>query len=448
MNQNKKKCSPLLLLLLIIVIVLAAIVSAMSIKASIVKPETPETPEISEQENEAEPEVETPEEPAADAKLMCNTVHDEIVPAEIKDVLISFLNTYFETQMNIPKEYKFLSEIRENLPDMTTYFGEEYQDQATVWQNALVYITSAKAINPNDMNWNTVNYTLQFNNADVGETSCHLDFYETSEVEFALLGGEKSTQAEVECSADLVLENGQWKLADYYREEDFFLAIDREYENGATAGSLAYICDETIKLYHDNLAAWINDRTSFNRGTYSPEMPTFDVAYDREAADEYIQTYTLVRNRESWSAYDHIGGNCQNFASQVLYTGGIPMDLDGAIWKFYSDEPDNNSSYTGRSPAWTSAPEFNEYARENTGFGLVAMVDANVFSLSCGDLFQVGGKDGTIAHTNVVSGCIMHGDEIQDILLNSNSNTRTNWPLTATYSASYCGIVICGYNNY
>lgn len=298
------------------------------------------------------------------------------------------------------------------------------------------------------MNWESVDYTLQANTVEASETSCHIEFYETSIVAFAMLDGMKSTQAEVECFADFVLEDEQWKLTKYYREEDFFLSIYKEFENGATAESLPHICDETIKLYHANLSAWIDDRTSVNNGEYSPEMPSVDVTYNRDLAGEYILTYTLTRNSDSWAVYDHIGGNCQNFASQVLYSGGIPMDLDGTIWKYYGDSPDNTSATSGRSPTWTSAPEFNEYARNNTGFGLVAVPDVNVFALSCGDIFQVGGKDGTIAHTNVVSGCVMHGEEIQDILLNSNSNTRTNWPLTATYSASYCGIVICGYNNY
>ncbi len=444
--MHKKKKSgfgALVYLLLLAVIIIAITVCAMSIINS-VKNNEPEPLEVPIEMNTADVTDITEPEPAASFSSVVE--NDSEVPPGAEQTLVEFLNTFYATQMNIPKEYKFLSDISSKLPDMRVYFDDEAQ--AEVWQNALVYLTTAKAIDPNDMNWLTASYTLHFNHVYSDATSCELEFYETSEVQFACLGGLKSKQAELECKAELILTDGQWKISSYYREEDFYLAIYREYENGATVGSLPYICDETIKLYHDNLSKWIDDRTAFNNGTATNDYLAYDVAYDRERARKYIEEYTLERNLDEWNAYDHIGGNCQNFASQVLYAGGIPMDLDGELWKYYSDEPDDSQSQYGRSPAWTSAPAFNSYARNNSGFGLVAGVDANVFSLSCGDLFQVGTEEGTIAHTNVVSGRVMHGDETAEILLNSNSNTRTNWPLTATYSAAYCGIVILGYNDY
>ena len=53
-------------------------------------------------------------------------------------------------------------------------------------------------------------------------------------------------------------------------------------------------------------------------------------AYDRQAAAAYADRYVDERN-DAWPDYAGSGGNCQNFASQVLLAGGIPMDIYGCL---------------------------------------------------------------------------------------------------------------------
>ena len=62
-------------------------------------------------------------------------------------------------------------------------------------------------------------------------------------------------------------------------------------------------------------------------------LPSADHPYDRQAALDYALQYTAARN-PAWDDYAGMGGNCQNYVSQCLYAGGIPMDTTGAaVWK-------------------------------------------------------------------------------------------------------------------
>lgn len=52
--------------------------------------------------------------------------------------------------------------------------------------------------------------------------------------------------------------------------------------------------------------------------------------YDREAAVAYADQWIEERSGD-WADYTGSGGNCQNYASQVLYAGGIPWTSRGTI---------------------------------------------------------------------------------------------------------------------
>ncbi|MBR5129354.1 MAG: amidase domain-containing protein, partial [Firmicutes bacterium] len=126
-----------------------------------------------------------------------------------------------------------------------------------------------------------------------------------------------------------------------------------------------------------------------------------------------------------------------------------PMDLKGdAVWKFFDVEPDESGKKTGRSTSWTGVTYFYDYAKANTGFGLCAKVDANVFSAEAGDIMQVGDGTGDFVHTIVSLGAITDKEgNIIDINTVSNTTDRKNYPMSA-YNCPYIRLIkIYGYNN-
>lgn len=91
--------------------------------------------------------------------------------------------------------------------------------------------------------------------------------------------------------------------------------------------------------------------------------------YNRTAAGQYVYNYTLYPNSNYFYfnyAFGY-GGNCTNFASQVLYAGGIQMTPSVSNpwtddWYYYGGAQSRNYS-----PTWTNAHCFRTYWADVNG---------------------------------------------------------------------------------
>lgn len=339
-----------------------------------------------------------------DSPTYLSSWEGDALPKGALEALTAFLDDFYRYQTWFPAVTD-PDEALALVPDMTGHFAVGAEGMAAVWQSAFSYLVAARTIHPNEMRLTDCSYSLELNRATVTSTTCEVAFYENCVVNFAYLPGITSEVIDLDCSATLVYEQGQWKLTSYYREEDFFLAIHRQYTEGDSPAAIRGYCENAMAGYLANLSRMESDLAAFNAGQVTFDA-VWDRDYDREAAAAYARAWVAERNWDQWNAYDNWGGNCQNFASQVLFAGGIPMDTTGYyIWKYYSSTPDSTNAKTGRSPSWTAAYQFREYALANrNAFGLVSTVDANLYSAQAGDIFQVGTEEGVVGHSNVVVG--------------------------------------------
>jgi len=46
----------------------------------------------------------------------------------------------------------------------------------------------------------------------------------------------------------------------------------------------------------------------------------------------WVDPVEVIRNEDDYTAYDDYDGNCNNFISQCLVAGGIPMDYFGDVF--------------------------------------------------------------------------------------------------------------------
>lgn len=177
------------------------------------------------------------------------------------------------------------------------------------------------------------------------------------------------------------------------------------------------------------------------------ELLSAQNAYDRSASISYAHQWVQVRN-DQWEDYGIYGGNCQNYVSQCLYAGGIPMDTQGAyLWKWYSETPDNTARASGRSSSWSSVESFREYAAGNTGYGLVAWVGASYYSGEAGDVLQLGPSDDW-RHTVIIVDVIQDDSgQTLDYLVNSNTADLINYPAGAYTYTHQSLIKIYGWNS-
>ena len=178
-----------------------------------------------------------------------------------------------------------------------------------------------------------------------------------------------------------------------------------------------------------------------------PEKTTADNPYDRAAAVEYARKWVGRRN-PAWNSYDGLGGNCQNFTSQAIFAGGIPMDYKApAQWKWYGDTPNEKYQPTGRAPAWTTVQPFLTYVKSNFGYGMAAVADAPYYTGEPGDVIHLG-ADGSFRHTVIITQ-VMRGEDgsVTDYLIASNTSDLLDFPVSAFYYQEQMLIKIFGWNN-
>lgn len=145
--------------------------------------------------------------------------------------------------------------------------------------------------------------------------------------------------------------------------------------------------------------------------------------YDREAAVAYAHRWAFDRNPDFYN-YDGIGGDCTNFASQVLLAGGAPMNYTPTFGWYYIDA--NN-----KAPAWTGVEYLYRFLTgDNPRCGPRGMV-VPLEQIEPGDIIQLSFDGETFAHTPVV---VSVGSEPtpEQILVAAHTIDSDNRPL-ATY---------------
>lgn len=117
---------------------------------------------------------------------------------------------------------------------------------------------------------------------------------------------------------------------------------------------------------------------------------------DRQAMFEYQKRYALSRN-PAWPDFEPpLYSDCQNYASQVVFSGGVPFDLEGLYNWYYFDMLD-------RSPAWSGVLAKYEYLVWSEDPGLIVQQVTDPAELSSGDLVMIDTiGDGLLNHTVTV----------------------------------------------
>ena len=361
----------------------------------------------------------------------------------ILDALTGFLDEFYGSQKSFASFFKTMDGIR--VPDMTVWFADPEGLDAAVWQSALKYLCSAKTVNGYDLSWSECSYSLKIGNIKPAGTTFEVDFTESSEVCFSHLQGVRSVQNGLPCRAVFQKVDDQWKLVSYYREEDFFLAVSRRVKEDTTVEDLPEITVWLLTRYCGNYLRMMKNRESFNSGEVG--YRTSDHPYDRQAAAAYAAQYCLTRNSR-YTNYDEMGGNNQNFVSQVLRAGGIPNDTTGNWkWKYYGDNVDETEKASGRTPSWVGSYYFYNYALSNYDSGLASTVGANFFAAEGGDVMMTGLEKDVFNTSYAVLDTVEEDGAVFEILLGSNSVDRENWPMTASFAPYVSMIKVQGWKD-
>ena len=349
-------------------------------------------------------------------------------------------------------------------------YGELY---AQFCNTSLKYLTFVRSSRSTDLGFDRAEFTVTVTEVNARSGSYTVKYYLSDSIEFNFCSvPSKSTGMELEAKIspdsdgymkftvlaedtdvnilieEMVMERFGYDSDEYYLKDMTIPGnVDIKEMFEEIYAELKSLAKEHIFEQKQQLADY-----NANPGAYTAKK-TADNAYNREAAVAYSYKWVsgdeVVRNPE-YSDYSIYGGNCQNYVSQALYESGIPMDWDGNYtmqWKWFDDEVNYNQSDWGRSISWSGTEYFYEYCTENKGSGLVAETDVNIYSVSPGDVMQYVSDDWA-KHSVIVSKVIYNDDgTVADILINSNTTDRVDFPLSAYGYTGIRAIRIIGWND-
>ena len=353
------------------------------------------------------------------------------VDKEVEDVIVEFLNVY----------YNSIKELKEN--DMTYLFKDSTSEQALINQTALSLLIETRKLKPNDLSLDKAKYDLDFTDVSVNGDIVEVTVLENNYLNFNFMKEIESKIYNIKNEFTLEKVDGKYKITKYNKVQDFFVMMTDLYSSGGKT-KLDQIKQDYLDLINDKLEKDRKDYNDFLNGT-GITRKTCDHEYNREEALK--QTVWVNKRDPEWTEFS---SNCQNFVSQVLYSGGIPMDYTGSAsqylqWKMYDGTYNENEIDKGYVYTWTYVPYFYTYAKNNTGHGLCASVDVNLYYAEAGDVIHVG-TTGPTRHALIVIGDYKKDGKTVDILVNSNTVDLENYPISA-YSYPYVSLIkVYGWN--
>ncbi len=351
---------------------------------------------------------------------------------DLEESIVNFLNLYYQSMSTL------------EIIDMTSLFYDKDSESSLIYQTTIDLLVEIRKMKHVDLRLTDAYYNLEITEVNEKNNQIEVVVLEDSYLNFFFMSDITSEVHNVENTFTFIEEDGKYYLQEYSKGQDFYVLVTDKYDDGMQE-ELDEIKKDYIQQTEEVTTELKQDYDDFlKNGITSTKNCSY--TYDRQAAYEYADTWVGDRN-EQWHTF---GSNCQNYASQVLIAGGIPMDYKGDAeeqlqWKFFDGSYNLEEEAKGYNYTWTYVPYFYEYAKNNTGTGLCATVDENIYFAEAGDVIQLGTK-WYDRHTVVAMGPYMKDGIALDILLNSNSVDLKNYPLSA-YTYPYARLIkVHGYN--
>jgi hypothetical protein len=367
------------------------------------------------------------------------TVTDDAVKAAVTALISDYFKIHGEALANL--------ETR----DLTGLFVDPSGKNAVLNQGELDYLIKLRQRQSNNLKILNCQSELSFSSLTDDGGILGVQVIENSSGNFAFTPDVQSHSSGIHHLFYLEKVGDTYRILEHTKDEDTFNLLQADLGD-ATSGWTEILADQQQRSLQsvDRMA---QEKAILNAGFVTPEKTLTQNPYDAEAALQYARTWVAphetLRNTDAFEVYDDYGGNCNNYISQCLHAGGIPMDYFGPgkdQWKWFSDEVNLDETDWGRSPAWAGVDDFYLYARENTGYGLVAAVEDNVYDGAPGDVLQLG-CDGNWFHSVLITSVVKDKDgKVLDYLIASNTTDRMDYPVSAYGYPEIRLIKILGWN--
>ena len=346
---------------------------------------------------------------------------------EQRELILCYMETYYQGLAALESQ------------DMSELFLPEAAEQLLLNESALDYVTGLRKMQRTDLGLADYRYELNVTAAETTrDETADIWLTETSTQNFNQHPEIDTVLYHIIHHFELQNTENGWKIAGHLQWDSIYWNLIREYWDW-DSGTLAIPEAESfITGRVDELLTKAREDME-SRGQQNPSTSkSYQHEYDRSRAVAYSSQWTGSRNEE-WDDFSGRGGNCQNYVSQCLAAGGIPMDR----------QCDNRWMWNGAgnyTASWVGVDDFFAYAAGNQGSGLAASTDFSYYSGEEGDLICMGSETDW-NHIVMISQVVRdeQGNTV-DYLINSNTSDVKNFPVGA-YPNSYQRLIkIFGWN--
>ncbi|MDO4285262.1 MAG: amidase domain-containing protein [Eubacteriales bacterium] len=338
---------------------------------------------------------------------------DQLLP-EQKALLREYMERYYES----------LSELEpRELSDLFTQ-TEEAAQQVLMNGSAISYVTGLRAMQNTDLSLADYRYEMDVTQVSTAaDGTVEISMTETSTQNFAQHPEVDTQLYNIRHYFVMRETEDGWRIEEHLQRDGFYWRLLGNYWNWEgreldVPEPETYFAQRVDTLLEEARAGRDQRLEEVEESAVSAQHP-----YLRDEAVAYSDTWVGTRNTQ-WSDFTGRGGNCQNFVSQCLLAGGIPMDSQGAAVWSWNSEADSTTS-------WINVNEFYRYVRENEGYGLAASGDAPYYEGERGDLIRMG-SEGNWNHIVIIAEVVRDEDgNTVDYLINSNTSDLKNFPVSA-----------------
>ncbi len=327
---------------------------------------------------------------------------------ELNEFLREFYDRYF--QMLETLEYSDISDMFDN------------EENAYVYKTALEILIENRKRNKNDLSISNYKYELTIQDYKKNGNEISFQALENCSYNFGFIKQYTSSVYNIKNNFKLIKKDGKYKIKSYDKVQDFYVMVTQLYKSTTNYKSaLDKIKNDYLDKFKSMDEKFDKMKNDYLNGNYQPKK--CDHGYDRTAAYNYATKWVGRRNEDNWKS--HGGANCANFVSQVMNTGGIPMDNKGNA-KWYSNNKGKSETYS-----WINVSGITDYFKDNSGYGLCGKYDENIYLGEPGDMASVGPKNDH-KHVIIVIGQIKNENgEVIDLLVASNTVDLIYFPLSA-----------------
>ena len=359
---------------------------------------------------------------------------DTTIKTGWEEIIVKYLDLYYKSLIGLETK------------DTTYLFTNPKGTEAHFINSAIDLIVYHHKIQPNNMLLTKAKYNIEYTNISIEDNIVTINFLVDDYINFKYLNDIESKEIDVEYEMKLRKENDKYTIDSIRVVQGNFVMFTNELDiTSTTTNEIDSLKQKYIELIDEDLKENTELMNEANKEKYETFIEC-DHGYDRNKAVEYAKKYVDYRNPD-YIAYDDVGGNCQNYVSQSIHAGGIPMDTKGDYqWKHYGDEVNEKNEKKGRSTSWTGTINFYDYAASENKSGMCTDVDENIFYAEPGDVAHVG-YNGFSHAVIVVKEIFDENNKKIDFLINSNTASLENYPFMAYVYPNKRIIKVLGYND-